>query len=167
MIFFDYLIKATEKLPKWLKEKSIWYNFALLIGDLLNNVNIYRDQLTRALNLNLPEPNKPCLEAFINDLYDPVGRNIQVIGYLDENVNPSLEAAYINIFIPPTDLNNPNLPNDLQYISKLVGKLLPLPIGNGTAVDVVTAYTLAFESGGRNYVLSIPNYSLAILQKVN
>ena len=59
-------------------------------------------------------------------------RNIQVIGYLDENVNPSLEAAYINIFIPPTDLNNPNLPNDLQYISKLVGKLLPLPIGNGT-----------------------------------
>ena len=41
MIFFDYLIKATENLPKWLKEKSIWYNFALLIGDLLNNVNIY------------------------------------------------------------------------------------------------------------------------------
>lgn len=167
MIFFDYLIKATQKLPKWLQEKSVWYNFALLIGDLLNNTNIYRDQLNRALILNLPAPSKPCLEAFLNDLYDPVGRNIEVIGYVDENVNPLLEQAYVNIFIPPTDLNNPNLPTDLQYISKLVGKLLPLPLGGGTSIDVVTAYTLAFESGGNNYVLSIPNYSLAILQKVN
>ena len=168
MIFFDYLQKATEKLPKWLKKKSIWYNFALLIGDLLNNVNIYKDQLTRALNLNLPAPTKPCLEAFLNDLYDPVGRNIQVIGFLDENVNPSLEAAYVNIFIPPTELNNPNLPTDLQFISKLIGKLIPLPIGTNTSVNIVTAYTLAFSDGTNNFVLATKsNYSLAVLKKID
>lgn len=168
MIFFDFLIKATEKLPKWLKEKSLWYNFALLIGDLLNNTNIYKEQLIRAVNLNLPEPNKPCLEAFLNDLYDPIGRNIEVIGYVDKNVNPLLEQAYVQVFIPPTDLNNPNLPTDLQYISKLVGKLLPLPLGGGTNIEIATAYALAFTSDGDDYVIAIDeDYSLAFLQKLN
>jgi hypothetical protein len=166
MIFFDYLIKATEKLPKWLKEKSLWYNFALLTGDLLNNVNIYKDQLTRGLNLNLPEPNRPCLEAFLNDLYDPIGRNIKGQGYLDEDDDPNLEAAYVNIFIPPTELSNPNLPTDIQYISKLVGKLLPLPIGTFTSINIVTAYVLAFSDGYNIYAIAIPNYSLAFTRKI-
>lgn len=151
-MFFNFTNLFLTKFVKWLRIKPVFGGFLRLFGYLLNEINIYYVQLYRSLTIYTTAANKPCLEALLNDLFDPIGRNITIESRVGvRNINEPY--AYPQIFIPPTQLNTTFFPSDLAYIKEIVNKLIPYGI-RPSAAEIVTAYTIAIEVEGVSFTLA-------------
>jgi hypothetical protein len=142
--------EGVKLIPKVWSNQPGWLAYVRLICGLLESINTnHYENLERALLIQLPLPSKPALQAFLNDIYDPGQKGIQVDWEL-EILSNSIVKANILVYLPPVILGNSFFPSDINYIQVLLKNLTRLGLGETGAV-IFTGFSLFFNDGVQDF----------------
>jgi hypothetical protein len=142
--------EGVKLIPKVWSNQLGWLTYVRVICGLLESINTnHYENLERALLIQLPPPSRPALQAFLNDIYDPEQKGIQVDWELEIS-SSAIVKANILVYLPPVLLGSSFFPSDINYIQILLKNLTRLGL-DGAGGVIFTGFSLYFNDGSQDF----------------